>query len=359
MELELDYMEYANDAAAQAAYASSDIGNSAFIAQILTGELMPLGDIGNTEYRQGEGITLSSKTLLSAIGLTFGANVGAPAGDVTVRIETEQFGTPTGNLADPNLTKVITPSANQENIWTFATPASLPAGKYFIVTVCDDQATGNYWQIRANNTSQYAGGGVTQSFDGGASWGVEHPTNDLTFKVFTQATQCFSEDTIKKQGSYSLNVAAQLTDSLNDTLTKTLTGAGKKDLSGMNSLEIWAYASRTGTNIEIQIHDSGGATTTKSIAISSAGMWEKTTWDISGVADVDKDDIDSIIVKITNADALNVFYIDYFFGIAVEPYPIARLNRNRITGYHCFMDSYLRAKRLNLKPLKLPDGTSF
>lgn len=169
--------------------------------------------------------------------------------------------------------------------------------------------------------------------------------------------QCYSEDTIKEQGTYSLKVIAVQTGSLNDTLTRTV--APTIDLSGIDTLELYVYASRTGTNIEVSIHDSGGTTTSKSIAITSANAWEKTTWDISAVADANKDDIDNIIIKVTNADALNTFYVDNFYGVEIAVYPIARLNKNRISGYHCFMDAYMRAKRTGFTPLKLPDGTVF
>jgi len=42
-----------------------------------------------------------------------------------------------------------------------------------------------------------------------------------------------------------------------------------------------------------------------------------------------------------------------------NPYPTSLLNKNRISGYHCFMDQYMRAKRTGYDPLKLPDGTVF
>lgn len=123
--------------------------------------------------------------------------------------------------------------------------------------------------------------------------------------------QSYSEDTIVEQGTYSLKAVAVQTDSLNKTLTKSGLSI---DLSDRTELKIGFYASRTGTNIQVQIHDSGGQTSTKDIAISSAGAWETTTWDISGIANADKDDIDSIIIKIINADAANTFYIDNFYA---------------------------------------------
>lgn len=42
-----------------------------------------------------------------------------------------------------------------------------------------------------------------------------------------------------------------------------------------------------------------------------------------------------------------------------NPWPVAMLNKNRISGYHCFMDAYMRASREGYDPLKLPDGTIF
>lgn len=47
------------------------------------------------------------------------------------------------------------------------------------------------------------------------------------------------------------------------------------------------------------------------------------------------------------------------YSVPAVAYPKARLNKNRISGYHCFMDAYMRAKREGLDPLKLPDGTVF
>ena len=53
-------------------------------------------------------------------------------------------------------------------------------------------------------------------------------------------------------------------------------------------------------------------TSTKNIAISSADTWEEVVWDISGIANANKDAIDRLIFKVTNADADSTFYIDDF-----------------------------------------------
>jgi len=62
--------------------------------------------------------------------------------------------------------------------------------------------------------------------------------------------QCYSEDTIIQQGSYSLKVVAAQTDSLNDTLTKSGLSI---DLTDKDEIKVGVYASRTGTNIQLQL----------------------------------------------------------------------------------------------------------
>lgn len=117
------------------------------------------------------------------------------------------------------------------------------------------------------------------------------------------------ETSTKYEGAKSMKVVAPQTTSLNATVTRTLSPTW--NLSGQNDLNIWVRASRTGTNFKLGIHDSGGTTTESNIAISVADTWELKTIDISAVADADKDAIDSIILTITNADAENTIYLDY------------------------------------------------
>ena len=124
--------------------------------------------------------------------------------------------------------------------------------------------------------------------------------------------QCYSEDTIVQQGTYSLKAIAKKTDAFNDTLTRTVDPM--VDLSGLPRWYLYLRASRTGSNIKIGIHDSGGVTTEVTPNIASANVWQAVEVDLSGVADVDKDAIDSIIITIVNADADCVFYLDDMYG---------------------------------------------
>ena len=139
--------------------------------------------------------------------------------------------------------------------------------------------------------------------------------DEATAAVDNSRLEAFSEDTIVSQDTYSLGGFAKQTDSLNDTLTRTLSPA--IDLTGIQTLKFDIYSNRTGANIKLGIHDSGGTTTEKTHTQAGAGGWETVTWDISGVADVNKDDIDSIIVTIINADADNEFYIDNFVYLSL------------------------------------------
>lgn len=128
-----------------------------------------------------------------------------------------------------------------------------------------------------------------------------------------QLLQPSSESTLKTQGSYSLEVFAAITNSLNKTLTKTI--GSPIDLTSKTTIYFDIYASRTGANIKIGIHDSGGTTSEKTYTVAAANTWETVTWDISAVADADKNAIDSIIITIVNADADNTFYLDNMFAI--------------------------------------------
>lgn len=132
----------------------------------------------------------------------------------------------------------------------------------------------------------------------------------IRYLTATQVSlQSYSESTIKTQGSYSLKGIAT-TNALNKTLTRTI--SSPIDLTGVDDLRIDVYASRTGSNIKIGIHDSGGTTTEITPNITDANTWQTVVWDISGVSDANKDAIDSIIVTIANADSANTFYTDNF-----------------------------------------------
>lgn len=129
-------------------------------------------------------------------------------------------------------------------------------------------------------------------------------------KFYELPLQCYSEATIKTQGSYSLKIYATITDSLSETLTKTISPTF--DLTGVLNIQYDIYTSRTGSNIKIGLHDGDGTTTEITSNVIVANTWQTVSWDLSGVSDANKDNIDSIIITIVNADAANTIYIDNF-----------------------------------------------
>jgi len=144
--------------------------------------------------------------------------------------------------------------------------------------------------------------------------------------------QSYSEATIKVEGSYSLKGVAVITGSLNKTLTRTVSPT--INLTDKTIIEFYIRASRTGSNIKIGIHDSGGTTTEITPNILTADTWQRVIWDISAVSNANKDAIDSIIVTIANADAANTFYLDNLFGDVITNYLIHRgRDRMRTAGY--------------------------
>lgn len=79
----------------------------------------------------------------------------------------------------------------------------------------------------------------------------------------------------------------------------------------------WGDANFTGIT-EIEMMEVSYTKHTKDIAISSADSWETKTWDISGISDADKDNINQIVFKILNADLDTDYFIDNFFAEAIS-----------------------------------------
>jgi len=145
-----------------------------------------------------------------------------------------------------------------------------------------------------------------------SGYGSEMAINEIELMEEIDSLQCYSESTIKEQGSYSMKIFAQQTNSLNESLVRTLISPIDKSYTTL--LKIKVRASRTGTNLRIRIHDSGGTWTTKDVNITSADTWQEVVWNIGGVANTDKDEIDQIEFKILNADSDTIYYVDDFIG---------------------------------------------
>jgi len=342
---ELDYMEYANDANAQAAYVTNALLNQSN-GDVYTDEFTSLDTWTDKDGAPGESsqVTYDSCSCLKS-------DSGSPKGGYTWR--QKDVGTFSGRM-------VVSIKMYHAALGTYANgdcvQVNILYGTFGLTTYF---ATDGLFIYEGNSQRSEAGTDLVQT-GVWQTWTFDINATDMTVDVyldgvlkasgmdcsytgtmtngqidiigggnttasrityidwiklgsdFADATlQCYSEATIKTQGSYSLKAVAT-TDALNKTLTYT--PASAIDLTGQDTIKFDIYSSRTGANIKIGIHDSGGTTTEKTHSISSANTFETDTWDISGVSDANKDAIDQIIVTITNADAANTFYIDNMYA---------------------------------------------
>jgi len=305
--IEIDYMEACdNDPNTQARYVTD--AAEAVDQQNTSGtDAHQLGDISDTEYRRSQGFKLSSALTITAIEVKQLSHTGTPAGNWTLRIETNNAGKPSGTLANANASIVVTPPGDGSSVkGTFATPFTLNgATTYHLVVLCDNQTTNNYWNLTGDKTGAdyYPDGDLSYSSDGGASWTAVGGW-DLWFKVYVSASlQSYAGSTpYITQGSHSLKGIAAITDSNGKTLIYTI--SPPIDLSNKNTWVFDIRASRTGENIKIGLHDSGGVNieVTPNI-LHTDGDFLHVQFDISGVANADKDAIDKLTITIVNADA--------------------------------------------------------
>ncbi len=310
----MDLMEYPTPAAAQAAYVSSDATPIIHLQQ--TDKQADAVDwysfygADGTYEMVGEIFQPTADIVCPQIKVWF-FKKESPTDNVFLTIEGDDGsdhpdGTPiatSNNIAGGDIS-----TSGTEYTFTFSTPAHLANGtKYHYVLQRDGaRDTTNYY--KANISREVPPNTVNTRHNG--SWSTKAARG--VFKIYHSGNlQCYSENTIIQQGTYSLKVIAQQTGSLNDTLTRTVDPT--LNLSNIDKIKLYVYASRMGSNFKIGFHDSGGTTTEYTINVLTADSWQLIEIDISGVANADKDVIDQIIITILNADADNTAYFDNMF----------------------------------------------
>lgn len=174
-------------------------------------------------------------------------------------------------------------------------------------------ATGGSNPAKTGGTNAGVNGATNTGAAGGAGGAGGSGIVIISYTTVSNILQSYTESTIKTQGSYSLKGVAYATNSLNQTLTRTI--GSPVNLSNINSASFDIRSTRTGANIKIGLHDSGGVTTEITPNITSANTFQSVNIDLSGVANVNKDAIDQIIITITNAGADNTFYLDNFLKL--------------------------------------------
>ncbi|MFA5778862.1 MAG: hypothetical protein WC947_01860 [Elusimicrobiota bacterium] len=286
---ELDYMEYNSDVNAQAAYVSSPHRYWRII-QISVND----GHAPNTcEYRWMDGATARIPTTVAKGGgfMSLGQDPVSAAFDGATN--TSDIGWITNNTG-----------------WVSAT---YDAPGYFFssfgaYTSYDGVRGANFDLQYSDNNSDWTTAKNWNYNANAFGWWNVNLNMDITSS---------SESTLKTQGSYALKSTSTIITSLNKTLTRTVSPT--INLSDRTTIKFDIRSSRTGSNIKIGIHDSGGTTTEITPNITPADTYQTVTWDISAVSNANKDAIDRIIVTIVNADAANTFYIDNLFAPAVIP----------------------------------------
>lgn len=316
---EISYFEDASsDANAQAAYVTNaGYYGEAYITQDVyyPGADFPAWGATGTNQSEAQSFSLAAANLIYSVTLRL-VKHGTPTDNLTVRIETDNAGAPSGTLADANATKTIASSSltgAADNEFVFAAPPSLSGSQllWIVINRSGARDTDNGWGLAGQTPSAYAGGNI--SINNSGTWSANADW-DLTFiiKKAIHNLESYSESTIKTQGSYALKAVAAITGSLNKTLTKTF--ASPIDLTGINTLKLDMRSTRTGANVKLGLHDTGGTTTELTPTINSANEFETKTWDVSAVADADKNAIDKLIFTQVNADSATTTYVDNFYG---------------------------------------------
>ena len=288
---EIDYMEYATDTLAQAAYVSD--GLDVYGDNFITGGTPSADTEFSGDYDAAKACDGNVSTYWSSTNTThphwwkydLGAAVTKTARKLTL------------NLANAtHLRNFTLQGSNDDSAWTT------------IYTGVHANTAGSQTFLFENLTAYRF-----YKVEGTDNW---EPSNWMSiteiylYEITTaQSLQSYSESTIKLQGSYSLKGVAT-TGALNKTLTKTFSPV--KDFSLIDTLRIGLRSSRTGSTIKLGVYDTGGVTSEKTPSVAAANTWETFDWDLSGVAVTNKDAISKFIITITDADAANTFYIDNF-----------------------------------------------
>ena len=304
----LDYMEYANDAAAQAAYVTNDAGDYGS-SDITSGQHY----FCKTVY--GDGTEYPPSKAFDGIGMPNKWN------NDQVSSDGDYIG------IDFTTTKIIRKiTVTNQSLYGFKNYKF--EGTNDTVTYNDDGiVTGFSGAWNTIKTGTFADNSDVQTVtfanstayryyriiaDGAGYSATNLAIIEIEMMEWEYALQSYSEDTIKTQGTYSLKAIAKQTESLNDTLTRTVDPT--ISLAGLTQIKFDVYALRTGSHIKIGFHDSGGTTTEITPNILSSNTWQEVKIDLQSVINANKDVIDSIIITIVNADADNTFYIDNMFA---------------------------------------------
>lgn len=310
-QLELDYMEYATDGAAQAAFVDSEP----------SGNDIGIYATSGTWLATGHTVFDSSPVAATVAGTLKTIDIYINGNDTGAKVKIFRY-------TAPNMTLIGEQAVSLVSGANIGVPVNIPG-----VQVGD--LIGVY--LPGAQLLNLAYGGAISYYQFGdignstlASW-IANTEYEWCIAGHVGFLRAFSESTIKVQGSYALKGVAMITASLGKTLTRTVSPV--INLTDKTIVKFYMRASRIGANIKIGIHDSGGVTTELTPNIVAVDTFQMILWDLSAVVNANKDVIDSIIITVINADADNTFYIDNLFADVITNYLTGRArNRFRFSG---------------------------
>ena len=149
-----------------------------------------IGDQAGTERAQSQSFQVDANVKIKALQVSLKLNAGTP-GDITVRIETNNAGVPSGTLVHADATATITAFTTTSYGWltaTFATAVSLSGSTvYWLVLKTAAAANDNNYAWASKSTSGYADGNMANSADGGGTWAAA-ATEDAYFRILGNTT---------------------------------------------------------------------------------------------------------------------------------------------------------------------------
>ncbi len=188
-------------------------------------------------------------------------------------------------------------------------PVYLADKKSFLMLYGKLSSTTGYWDIKAATASSDNNIGDPNSWSEG-NFIITYPNMHTVDPTIAQLSSA-KDHKIALQFFYNQQYIYQLYSDLTLNNFHDSIG-GPINLSNINYLTFDLRSSRIGQNIKISLHNDNGALTEITPNITEANVFQKTVFDISQVANEDKDSIDSIIITIVNADEDNIFYLDNF-----------------------------------------------
>lgn len=205
-------------------------GESLVIEQATQISYIQLGKYGGHEVRVGQSFQLPMDGGVTKVSIYTGNDTGTPTGVVTLRIETNNAGFPSGTLVHVSATQT---NADCKSIgwheFVFSENIDLAAlTTYWVVLDCDNQSDSNqYFNIGDDNLNNlYANGLTVQKYDG--TWQAYGTVTDICFRVYAYLNNLHTLDSEIVHDSLSGFVANEHIDHTTVSITAGtgLTGGG-------------------------------------------------------------------------------------------------------------------------------------